>query len=142
MSMELYLIFAMQDAPTLDQWNSALSEHKLPVSITEAVDLTSHSGFLPMRLEDAETGLYFLVEDYAELAAHFPSLREIPIVDPVVYSLGFGGRMDEGAAVFYSAYVLAVTFNGTALETQGGTVMPAEGLLEAAKLMQQMATNQ
>jgi hypothetical protein len=142
MSMELYVLFAMQDAPSLDDWKRALSEHSIPVSITEEVDLRTHSGFLPMRLEDTDTGLYFLVDDYSDLAAHFPQLTNVSIEDPVVYSLGFGGHQDEGAVVFYSAYALAVAFNGIAFESQGGTFVNAESLLEAAKLFHEMAALQ
>lgn len=95
-----------------------------------------------MRLENKDTGLYFLIDDYADLAAHLPPLKEISIEEPVVYSLGFGGHLDEGAVVFYSAYALTVAFNGIALETQGGILMSADALLEAAKQFHGMAANQ
>jgi len=142
MSMELYLLFAMQDAPDCDAWSRALSERNLPVSITAGADLKTLSGFLPMRLESKDTGLNFLIENYADLAAQFPALKGIPVEDPVVYSLGFGARMDEAAVVFYSAYALSVAFNGTALEPQGGTVMSPDSLLEAAKALHDMAGSQ
>ena len=142
MSMELYLLFAMQDAPNLEEWNRALSERSIPVSITENVDLKTHSGFLPMRLEDKDTGLYSLIDDYADLAAHFPELKTTAIEEPVAYSLGYGGHMDEGAVVFYSAYALTVAFNGIAFEPQGGTILDADSLLEAAKVLHKMAGTQ
>jgi hypothetical protein len=142
MSMELYLLFSMQNAPNLDEWNRALSERNIPASIAVDVDLKTHSGFLPMRLENKDTGLYFLIEDYDDLAAHFPPLKGISMEDPVVYSLGFGGHMEEGAVVFYSAYVLTVAFNGTAFESQGGSLMNADSLLQRAKLLHQMAGTQ
>ncbi len=142
MSMELFVLFAMQDAPNLDEWKSALSERDLPVSITEEVDLSTHSGFLPMRLESEDTGLYFLMEDYADLAANTPPLKEISIENPIVYSLGFGGHMDEGAAVFYSAYALTVEFNGIVFDPQGAAFMNADDLLKATKQLHEMAANQ
>ena len=142
MSIELYVLFAMQDAPNLDEWKNALSERDIPVAITEQVDLNTHSGFLPMRLENEDTGLYFLIEDYADLAANIPPLKEISIEDPVVYSLGYGGKLDEGAAVFYSASALTAEFNGLAFEPQGGVFMNADTLLEAAKQLHQMAAAQ
>jgi hypothetical protein len=142
MSMELYLLFAMQDAPNRDEWNRALSERSIPVLITVDADLRTHSGFLPMRLESKDTGLYFLIDDYAELAAQFPPIKEVSIENPVVYSLGFGGHLDEAAVVFYSAYVLSVAFNGIAFEPQGGTLMDAELLLESARHVHEMAGTQ
>jgi hypothetical protein len=92
-----------------------------------------------MRLDKKDTGIYFLIDDYADIAARFPSLKQAPMQDPVVYSLGFGGRLDEAAAVFYSAYALTVAFNGIALETQGGTLADADTLLEHARLFHEMA---
>ena len=142
MSIELYVLFAMQDAPNLEEWNNALSERNIPVAITEQVDLSTHSGFLPMRLGSEDTGLYFLIEDYADLAANIPSLKEVSIEEPVVYSLGYAGRLEEGAAVFYSASALTAEFNGVAFEPQGAVFMNADTLLETAKQLHQMAANQ
>ncbi len=142
MSMELFVLFTVGDAPDLQEWKNALSERNIPVSITEEVDLSAHSGFLPMRLEDEDTGLYFLIEDFNDLAANIPPLKEVSIEDPVVYSLGFGGHMAEGAVVFYSATALIAEFNGVAFETQGGVFMNADELLEAAKQLHQLAAQQ
>ena len=142
MSMELFVLCAVGDAPDLQEWKEALSEQNIPVTITEEVDLNTHSGFLPMRLENEDTGLYFLIEDFADLAANIPPLRKVSIDDPVVYSLGFGGHMAEGAVVFYSASALTAKFNGMAFETQGGVFMNAEELLEAAKQLHQLAAGQ
>lgn len=108
----------------------------------EELDLNTHSGFLPMRLEDEDTGLYFLIEDFNDLAANIPPLKEVSIENPVVYSLGFGGHMDEGAVVFYSASALMAEYNGMAFETQGGVFMNADELHEAAKQFHQLAKQQ
>lgn len=142
MSMELFVLFAVGDAPDLLEWKEALSERNIPVSITEEIDLSTHSGFLPMRLEDEDTGLYFLIEDFEGLAANIPHLKEVSIDNPVVYSLGFGGHMAEGAVVFYSASALTAEFNGMAFETQGGVFMNADELLEAAKQLHRLAEEQ
>ena len=142
MSMTLLVLFTMQDAPNLDDWKSALSERDLPISITEDVDLSTHSGFLPMRLEGDDTGLYFLIEDYANLSATTPPLQEVSIENPVVYSLGFGGHMDEGAAAFYSAFALTVEFNGIVFDPQGAAFMDADTLLKAAKQLHEMSISQ
>ena len=142
MSMELFVFFAMGDAPDIQGWNDALSERQIPVTITAQIDLSKHSGFLPMRLDMEGTGLYFRAADYDDLAANIPPLREIPIDDPIVYSLGFGGPLAEGAVVFYSASALTAVYNGIAFEPQGGVFMDPDELLEAAKQLHQMAANQ
>lgn len=141
MSMQLLVLFAMQDAPDIDEWKNALKEQNVPVSITEEVDLGSHAGFLPMRLENKDTGLYFQIEDYADLAAGIPPLKEVSIEDPVVYSLGYGGSLEEGAVAFYSAFAMTVAFNGVAYEPQGGGFMSADSLLEAATQLYELTAN-
>lgn len=141
MSMQLLVLFAMQDTPDIDDWKNALREQNVPVSITAEVDLESHTGFLPMRLENRDTGLYFQIEDYADLAASIPPLNEVSIEDPVVYTLGYGGSLEEGAVAFYSAFALTVTFNGVAFEPQGGGFMNADSLLEAATQLYKLTIN-
>ena len=141
MSMQLLVLFAMQDAPDIDDWRNALTEQNVPVSITEKVDLESHAGFLPMRLDNRDTGLYFQVADYVDLAASIPPLNEVSIEDPVVYTLGYGGSLEEGAVAFYSAFALTVAFNGVAFEPQGGGFMNADRLLEAATQLHELTAN-
>ena len=140
--MELLIFFALGDAPDLQEWKNALAERNIPVSITEQVDLSTFSGFLPMRLENEGTGLYFGIDDFEDLAANIPALKNISINKPVVYSLSYGGHMAEGAVVFYSASALTAEFNGVAFDAEGGVFMNADELLEAAKLFQQMAAQE
>ena len=139
MSMELLVFLSMDAAPNVQKWNAALAERKLPVKITETVNLTEHSGFLPMTLDGNPTGLYFLNEDYSELAASIPSLTKPPFANTVVYSLGYGGDFKEGAVVFFAAAALVEEFRGVAFETQAGQFMGAPELVEAAKQLQALA---
>jgi hypothetical protein len=131
MSMELFVILAASNAPDTDAWNRALAEAQVPARI-EAADLTRHTGFLPVKVGETQTGLRFLLESYAELATHYPAVASLRVEKPVVYSLGYGGDWDECAAVFYSASVLVAKFGGTAFEPQGGIVMSSKDLLDAA----------
>jgi hypothetical protein len=50
-----------------------------------------------------------------------------------VYELGYGGDWLEAATAFYAASVLVSKYGGTAFEPQGGIVMDAKALLEAAR---------
>src|SRR3546814_17740640 len=102
MSMELYVLFAMRDAPNLDAWKVALAERDLPVSVTAGIALETLSGFLPTQLENMATGLYFVIDNYAELVPQFHVLTEISHAAHAVYSLGSGGDLAEGAVAFYS----------------------------------------
>jgi hypothetical protein len=139
MSMELFVILAATRAPDTSSWNRALAEAKVPVHFVETVDLSRHTGFLPVTVTGAKSGFYFLRESYPELAALYPGVANLKLEKPVVYSLGYGGHFDECAAVFYSASVLVSTFGGLAFEPQGGITMNAEELLAAADECQKLA---
>ncbi len=141
MSMEVLVLFAIQNAPNLEEWKSALAAREIPISITEQVDISTHSGFLPMRLEDEESGLHFLIDDYADLAANIPLLKDVSLENPVVYSLGYGGRLDEAVVALYSAYALTVEFNGLAFDPQTGAFIDPGELLAVAKQIHKMASS-
>jgi hypothetical protein len=55
------------------------------------------------------------------------------VQQPIVYSLGYGGDLQEAATAFYAASVLVSKYGGPAFEPQGGIVMDANALLEAAE---------
>ena len=139
MSMELFVIFASGQAPAAAAWNRALADAHTPAAIAQDVDLSKHTGFLPVTLSGKQTGFEFLLESFSELAAHYPAIAKLKVGKPVVYSLGYGGDLNECAAVFYSASVLVEKFGGTAFEPQGGVVMATEDLLSAARECQEMA---
>jgi hypothetical protein len=136
--MELFVILAAGQAPDVSAWNKALVEAHTTAVLAQDIDLSKHTGFLPVAIGGKQTGFYFLLESFPELAAHYPAVAALKVEKPVVYSLGYGGDLNECAAVFYSASVLVEKFGGTAFEPQGGIVMGANELLAAAKVCQEM----
>src|SRR5687767_823742 len=103
MSMELFVILAAGHAPDAPAWNKALAEARAPAVLAQGIDLAKHTGFLPVTVAGNQTGFYFLLESFPDLAAHYPAVAALKVEDPVVYSLGYGGDLNECAAVFYSA---------------------------------------
>jgi hypothetical protein len=139
MSMELFVILAATQAPDVEAWNKALAAASVPVSFVSA-DLSHHSGFLPATLKGEKTGLRsFSIASYSELVSYYPNVAAIKINNPVVYELGYAGDFLEAATVFYSASALVLKFGGTAFDPQGGIVMDAAALLEAAKQCEELA---
>ena len=133
MSLELLVILAASKAPDLTAWDQALSAAHVPASFAASADLPHHTGFLPVKVEGRDTGFYFLTESYAELATQYPTIANIGLEKPTVYSLGYGGHRDECAAVFFSASVLVSRFGGVAFDPQDDALMSAEQLSDAAK---------
>ena len=76
---------------------------------------------------------------YPGLVGYYPAIATIKVEKPVVYELGYSGDWLEAATVFYAASVLVSKYGGTAFEPQGGIVMDAEALLEAAKQCEEEA---
>jgi hypothetical protein len=137
--MELFVILAASGAPDVAAWNESLAAARTSVRITEEVQLSRHSGFVPVTVNGQKTGFYFLAESYSELAAQYPAIAKIKVDEPVVYSLGYGGDLNECAAVFLAASALVERFGGTAFEPQAGIVMGARELRDAGKQCQDMA---
>jgi hypothetical protein len=137
--MELFVIFATGLAPDAPAWNKALAEAELPAAFAQDVDLSTHSGFVPVTVAGKKTGFYFLLESFPDLASSYSAVASLEVDKPVVYSLGYGGDLNECAAVFYSASVLVETFGGIAFEPQGAIVMSATQLIGAAQECQKMA---
>jgi hypothetical protein len=134
MSMELFVILALNRAPTADAWEKALRVQQLPARLGSKDDLNSHSGFLPIVVRDRKTGVYFRKDDFSELRSHYASLTSIDLDNPVVYTLGYGGNFYECAAAFYSAAALVAEFGGRAFEPQGRVFMNVQQLIEAGDI--------
>ena len=132
MSVDLLVILAASKAPSWDAWTHALSENHTPVGFTQAVDLHRHTGFLPVQVNGRNSGFYFHLDSYTELAARYSVVRKVHLDKPTVYSLSFGGLADECSAAFLSASILVSRFEGVAFDPQGGTLMTAKELTDAA----------
>lgn len=133
MSIELLVVLAASKAPDWTNWNQALFDAHVPASLARSVDLRRHTGFLPVRVEGRATGFYFLAEAASEVTPLYPALATLPLREPIVYSLSFGGRPDECAAAFLSASVLVSRFEGVAFDPQAGAVMSLEQVKDGAK---------
>jgi hypothetical protein len=138
MSMELFVILATTHAPDVDAWNKSLATASVPV-ILETTDLARHTGFLPATLRDKKTGISFMQVSYSQLTEDYPAVATIKVEEPVVYTLGYGGDWLEAATAFYAASVLVSKYGGTSFEPQGGIVMDAQALLEAARQCEEEA---
>lgn len=140
MSMELFVLLALNRAPGVDAWQQALRKQRIPAQFTEEVDLDSHDGFLPIVVRGEETGLYFHKDSYTELSSRFASLTNLKIKQPIVYVLGYGGHFYECAAAFYAAAALVAEFDAKAFEPQAGVFMNRQELMEAGDLCMRSAT--
>jgi hypothetical protein len=141
--MDLFVILAAAQAPDIDPWNKALAAARSPATLIEVRDLSTHTGFLPVLVDGQRTGFeFYRSESLADLAAHYPAISALKVERPVVYQLVYHGDFRECAAAFYSASVLVSKFGGTALESQGGVIMGASELVDAANECQKLANEE
>jgi hypothetical protein len=138
MSMTLFVILAAGHAPDAPAWNKALAEARTPAVLAPDIDLSQHTGFLPVNVGGKQTGFYFLLESFPDVASLYPAVAALKVERPMVYSLGYGGDLNECAAVFYSASALVAKFGGIAFDPQGGTVLGTKELIASAKECQGM----
>jgi hypothetical protein len=142
-SMDLFVILAAAQAPDVDPWNRALAATQSPATLVEVKDLSTHSGFLPVVVAGQRTGFeFYRSESLSDLVAHYSVLSSLKVERPVVYQLTYHGDFRECAAAFYSASVLVSKFGGTALESQGGVLMGASDLFNAAKECEKLASEE
>jgi hypothetical protein len=83
-SMALFVILAGGHAPDVPAWNKALVDARSPAVLAQGIDLSKHTGFLPVTVGGNQTGFYFLLESFPELAAHYPAVAALKIEKPVV----------------------------------------------------------
>lgn len=133
MAIELLIVLAGAKAPDWASWNQALWDAHAPASFSRSVDLRRHTGFLPVRVEGRATGFYFLTESANDAAVQYAPLATVPLADPIVYSLSYGGHPEECAAVFLSASVLVSRFEGVAFDPQQGAILSLEQVNEGAR---------
>ena len=140
--MELFVLFALTKTPTFDAWAEELRTQRAPVQLVHPADLQNHTGFLPVRVQSRDSGLFFLRHDYGELVALYPALSNFQVQNPSAYSLGYGGNFDECASAFYSAAALIRITGGKVFEPQGGIFMSERELIDAAEICLASANGQ
>ena len=108
----------------------------------ETAQLTSpNAAISALSFAGRKTGISIMQVSCSELVEYYPAVAGIKVEKPVVYELGYGGDWLEAATAFYAASVLVSRYGGTAFEPQGGIVMDAEALLEAARQCEQEGAN-
>jgi hypothetical protein len=133
MPLELLVVLAASKAPDWSSWNQALWEVRAPASLARSVDLKRHTGYLPVRVAGRASGFYFQRESAADLAAQYPPLATVPLIEPIVYSLTFDAHPAECAAAYLSASVLVSRFGGIAFDTQQGMLLSLEQVDQGAR---------
>ncbi|GEA08827.1 hypothetical protein KUL42_35880 [Alteromonas sp. KUL42] len=135
MSMTLYVIMSLNDVPDTNELNELSNKLTVPVIFSENVDLKEHSGFLPAKLNDSDSGVETYLAPLSELEEYFPTYDFSPYEEPVVVTFRWGGNMEEMIVALYSAYLLGYEKQVITFESQSGIYLTNEQVKEGAEAM-------
>ncbi|WP_101760140.1 hypothetical protein [Oceanicoccus sp. KOV_DT_Chl] len=138
MSMSLYIILALEQIPSATDINSAAEKLSVPLEISVTDNLSSQSGFLPMKVSGSESGVEVYVYDASKLKDEIPPNSEVNFSTSIAFQFRWGGEMKEMIAAFYTAKVLMLTYNGVAFDSESGIYVSAEQISQGADAMSQM----
>jgi hypothetical protein len=129
MSVEVYVFLRSPDLPTRDTWQKAIDLARVPLTL-QPFDVLMHSGFVPVRLHDRDTGF----EYYIGVA------REVPGVDisrlagrDRCISFRVGGDMKELQAAMHAAAVLTERFGGVFFDPQINEYAEGSGVFDVIR---------
>ncbi|KTF09001.1 hypothetical protein [Pseudoalteromonas sp. H103] len=135
MSMTLYVILSLSDVPNTDSLNELSKKLNVPVYYSENVDFTKHTGFLPVKLNDEDSGVETYMSPLSEFSDYFPSFDSSTYQEPVVITFRWGGDMNEMIVALNSAYLIGCEKESIVFEPQGGTFLTNEQVKEGAVAM-------
>jgi hypothetical protein len=133
MSMGLYVVLALATAPSSDEINSAAKELNIPIEIS-AAELTSHSGFLPVKVAGNDSGVQTFIYPATEAKGSIPENEKIDISNSIVFEFRWGGNFKEAAAAFYTAQVLTMKYKGVAFDPESGIFLGPEQIAQGAEV--------
>ena len=135
MSMELFVIVALEQVTNTDSFNSKAKEHSVPIVFEKNIKLTEHSGFLPSITKGQKSGVEVYSIKYSDIEAMLPPNDELKITNPTVITFRWGGDFFEGATAMYAAAVFTANNGGLAFEPTSNMYLNNAQLIEGAEAM-------
>ena len=132
MSLGLVVILAARQVPSSEIWRRALEARSVPIEFPQSLDFAHGMGFVPVRVQGKDSGVYFGRESLAELVQYYPPLSDVRLDSPVAFSLRFHDGL-ECACAAYSAALLVGKFQALAFSLQVASFLSEAQLIEAAK---------
>lgn len=132
MSLSLFVVMALAEEPNTNELNVAAQKNNVEIVFHQNVALKQHSGLLPIKYKQHDTGVEFYVIDDPKMIKALMLSSTIKIEEAIVYQLRFGADAKQGAAAFAAAYTLNATYGGVVIEGESATSLDATQLLQAA----------
>ena len=134
MSVETIVVLRDERLPTRDGWQRGIDEAGIELQLDEIPDLRMHSGYLPARLNDSDSGFEWFYGKTSET-----------IGDGIETPSGYGhaavfvthSDMGELICALLAAGCLAIASGGLFYEEENGAFAPGERSIEIARVIEQ-----
>lgn len=138
MSMTLLAIVGLSCSLTTAEINIEAKRLGLPIVLSSVEDLRTHSGFLPVKLAQGDSGVEtHYIDDQQALASLLPNASVLQGKSAIL-QFRWGSNLQEGATAFYIGYLLSKTRNAVLFEAESGNYIPSEVALQGAEAMVSM----
>ena len=129
MSMELFVLLAMDTPLNTNALNEAAKTMKPVVVYEQNIDLSTHTGFLPATLGGINTGVETYKLEYSELSSMLPPSDKIDPAKTIIIKFRWGGNLLEGAVAMYTAAIYSATYNGIGFEPMSQSYLNSNELM-------------
>jgi hypothetical protein len=117
MSIDIIVFLENLKLPSLGEWSEAISRNGFSFTFPEPINLTKHTGYLPVLLGDEESGFEFFVSDWNQSDDIPDEVRSLlPGADTVVTFNCH--EMHEYLTAFVAASVMVQLTDGVLLDPQ------------------------
>ena len=138
MSMTLLVIVGLSCGLTTAEINIEAKRLGLPIVLSPEEDLRTHSGFLPVKLTQVDSGVETYYIDDQQALASLPPNASVLQGKSAILQFRWGSDFQEGAIALYIGYLLSKTCNAVLVDTESGNYMPADAALQGAEAMVSM----
>ena len=132
------MVLALEVEPNTNEMNIAAKELGYRIEYTENIELKTHMGFLPAKIDKKDAG----VEVYSYTVSDSPETFKTKVPENLsqgyVYQLRFGGIPKESQTAFNTAIILITKYNGVTIDDQEGALLTPENLLEALSYFERL----
>jgi len=131
--MSLFLLLALETPLKTERLNEAAKSLDIPLVYESNIDLGSHSGFLPVTLNDKKTGVETYKISYSDIAGYLPPNENIDPSKTLVIQFRWGGDFYEGAIALYTAMIYSAKYNGIAFDPMSNMYLGGEQLSQGVE---------
>ncbi|WP_444944345.1 hypothetical protein ACJJIK_04475 [Microbulbifer sp. ZKSA006] len=123
MSMELFIFLALDVPLGTNNLNEVAKNLEPRVVYEENVNLSKHSGFLPVTLRGSKSGVETYSIDYSSLENYLPKNENLSSSNTKVLQLRWGSSPEESVVAFYTASLFSTHFNGVVFDPMSGVYL-------------------